>query len=731
MKDAATTRQAMGELNWGHNPSALLWIGNRAVHQYWALLAPYFRDVLLVPQRRAEDQIIAWSWREIGESRQPTGTELAALRKRLAGDLQAFADNAHDGADDTRRGGSAKNQPGIAQIAAAMEGWVSRLLAMPDSEFAGFVACTEAGLRLHSWGLTTAVVPFYPDDRKSATERADENPDEQSVERETAAAAVSRGWRKTGWVFLAVILLAGGLWIGRRVWLSAGDARQTADAAGTRREAGGFNLSKQRQASGGADNPSGGPEPAHLLEKRMAAGRGAAGGPSLGVGPDATPASVKTSRKPEEVEAAAQGSGASSAGGSTESQGDGQRLFVGAAEATSASDSPPGGAAASARHGVATGGVSAAPSGGGAAAAASTTMPANLPEASPAGASRLPSAQTVTSGASPAPMGVGDRVSANAEDTLAPHQKSAAAPERTTEETKIDAKTASAEGNATMGDGEGAVQSRPPERADEASDAEQVRENERANAAGVASLPGIRETENQTVASVDMPWARVVRVQAAAWRVRLLGEAILPTQPMRAGTEITVEAVRTQMLAERRSQLPAAFAAIRGCRGFVVESEAGPLRWRVATGAETVSTRVNGNRAEFFWPEGESPTPGIYEAVDAQGRAVARLEVDADLVPVMALASGSRGWLRLELDGEVTTVTGRRLAEETMPPGWLWTTDAYGARLDIPLITAAGTTMVETVALFDPASGWAVVSPITLAAMSSQQQMSHLGGIHR
>jgi hypothetical protein len=719
MKDATAMRQAMAELNWGRNPSALLWIGNRAVHQYWALLAPYFRDVLLVPQRRAEDQIIAWSWRENGESRQPTGTELAALRKRLAGDWQAFADNAHDGADETRGGGNAKNQPGIAQIAVAMEGWVSRLLAMPDSEFAGFVACTEAGLRLHSWGLTTAAVPFYPDDRKSAAERAAGNPDEPSVEAETSAAPVARGRRKIGWVFLAVMLLAGGLlWIGRRVWLSADDARQTADAAGTRREAGGFNLSKQRQASGGADNSSGGFGSAHALEKRTTAGSGAVAGPSSGVGPDAA-ASVKTPRKSEATEAAGQNTGAASIGGPLESQGGDQRLFVGGAGTASASDSTAGGAPASARHGVATGGVSAAPSGGGAAAAVSTAMPANLPETSLGGASKLASVQTATSGASPAPMGVRDRVSANAEDALAPRQKSAAAPERTTEENKIDAKSASAEVNATVGDGEGAVQSRAPERADEASDAEQIRENERANAAGVALLPAIRETSNQTVASADMPWARVVRVQAAVWRVRLLGETILPTQPMRAGAVSTLEVMRAQALAERRVQLPAAFAAIRGRRGFTVESEAGPLRWQVAAGVETVSLRANENRAEISWPESEPPASGIYEAVDAQGRTVARLEVDADQVPVLALARGSRGWFRLELDGEVAAFTGRRLAEETMPPGWLWTTDAHGARLEIPLTTPLGTTEIETVAMLDPATGWAVVSPITLAATSA------------
>lgn len=718
MKDAAATRQAMAELNWGRNPSALIWIGNRAVHQYWALFAPYFRDVLLVPQRRAEDQIIAWSWRENGESRQPTGTELAALRKRLAGDLQAFADNAQDGADDARTGGNAKNQPGIAQIAAAMEGWVSRLLAMPDAEFVGFVACTEAGLRLHSWGLTTAAVPFYPDDRKSAAESAAENPDDLSVEAETAAGPVARGWQRIGWIFLTGILLAGGLWAGRQAWLSAGDESQTADAAGTRREAGGFNLSKQRQASGGADNLSGGSGPAHALEKRTTAGSGAVGGPSAGVGSDAAPVSVKTSRIPEETEDAAQGSAASSVGGPAESQGNGQRLFVGAAEATSAFDSTAGGVAASERHGVATGGVSAAPSGGGATAAVSTAIPTNLPETSPGGASKLPAVQTAISGASPAPMGVGDRVSANAEDTLAPHQKSVAAPERVTEETQVEAKTAPATVKASIDNGEGAGLLRAPEHADEVSKTEQVREKERANAAGNASLPVLSETADRTVASVDPRWARVVRVQAGEWRVRLLGDSILPTQPMRAGAANTLDTMRAQALAERRAQLPAAFAVIRGRRGFAVESEADPLRWRVATGAETVFTWAKGNRAEISWPDGESPAPGIYEAVDEQGRTVARLEVGADRVPVMALASGSRGWLRLELDGEATAFAGRRLTEETMPPGWFWTTDAHGAHLEIPLTTPPGTTEVETVALLDHKTGWAVVSPITLTATS-------------
>ncbi len=707
MKVEDSSRLAVAELNWGHNPSAILWIGSRAVHQYWALLAPYFRDVLLTPQRRAEDQIIAWSWREERESRVPTGAELAALRKRLAGDLQAFVDNVSAGAEEGRGLVAAGNAPGIGQIAAAMEGWVSRLLAMSDNEFVSYVACTESGLRLHSWGLTTAVVPRFPETDKAKTEsEGGDGPEEPDVVAGNAAVRSGRARRRMGLVLLTMGLLAGGVWAGRQAWGAIRDEQRMTNDAGPRREVGGFNLRKLWQRFGGTSDRPLERDPVQASEKKTAA-VGSKPDPA-GLGTQSV--SLKAARSTGKNDSA-KSVAITSAGEAVDLADSARQVTTEAAATSSASDSTVGGGAATNRYGVATGGVSAAPAGGGGAAAPSVTTVAPQSELASGGSPRAFQPQTTNSGTTVASASADDPVARSAMDSVGANRKNDAGSMHATQERMEEAKAATVATITSTDDGRGTVVTRGPERADAASTDE---------TASVRSLLALRDaSEESRVAMAETSWTRVVRVQAGEWRVRLLGETILPTQPVRAGEEVTFETMRAQMLAERRAQLPVAFASVRGRRGFAVESESGPLQWRIPAGADTISAQADGNRAEIFWAEGAAPSSEIYEAVDEQGRAVARLEVGADRTPVLSLTAETRGWCWFTLDGEVTSFIGRRLSLETMPSAWHWTMDAHGAHLQIPLTTSAGTAEVETVALVDPATGWAIISQITLTATSS------------
>lgn len=157
-------RRAVAEIRWDQDPSAVVWVGNRSIHHYWTLLSAYFRDVLLPPQRRGEENGVTWSWREADEPAPVSSSELRALRKRLADEQQLFAENLARG--NLGRSGDAaglKGQVNVDQLGTVMAGVVSGLVARGDPELTGFVCRTEGGLRLHSWGAAVPAHPTYPD----------------------------------------------------------------------------------------------------------------------------------------------------------------------------------------------------------------------------------------------------------------------------------------------------------------------------------------------------------------------------------------------------------------------------------------------------------------------------------------------------------------------------------------------------------------------------------------
>jgi hypothetical protein len=740
MSEADTTRLTAAEVNWGRDPKAVLWVGNRAVHQYWALLAPYFRDVLLVPHRRSEDETTAWSWRENSDGRAPTSTELTALRKRLANDLRAFTDNANDSAIDGVGVAKAANQSSVAELAAAMDGWGSRLVGMPDGELVKFVARTDSGLRLHSWGLMTAAVPFYPDERKAGKEDSAGDSDDRV---KTGATAAPRKRRRRRWILLLILLAGTGVggttaW---QVWSSV-EHREDSSAGGSKREAGRFSLAKLwTRLAGGS---KGSREASHASSVGSTAGLAGSENSHKASGSRGT-ASGDMSPKKNEGPKAGEDSTSFQAEPASGLPAQGRGLAAGAAAAT---PSAPAGAGSSAvgSGGKATPGAgSGASAGGGASPAGSTpTSAADSPQQQNSVEPKTPRPRASTAAAEPELDGHdGSRNPRPGKSESSSDQKAPAEPEPEPGESKGEAKPVGAE-DRRMASARDPDASPPEPVRDENRTAEEEQESrgmDRLRNADKSTtttdsprdeLPQSDSPPSKHVLSVsletatasvpievNMAWASVVAVNDGKWQVRLLGEMILPTQPMRTGAGDTIEAMRAKARIERQALLPAAFSVVRGRQGYAVETAAENLRWRLPAGAEAVVTRTTTGRAEISWPEGVHPPEGIYEAVNGHGQPVMRMEVERADGLVVSLAENVRGWLYLEIDGDVAAFTGRRFSETTMPAGWKWSFGERGGRLEIPLAAMAGTSVAETVALSDAATGWSLVKRITLTATAS------------
>ena len=159
MSASSATRRAIAEIDFGDGANVSFKVGNRSIHQFWHLFSSHFRHVLLAPQRRADSGKVAWTWREAGEKRPVTATELVEVRRRLSEANRSLVGGF--GGIGPRDDDDASSLEG--QVRASVGEMVGQLLAQRDSALAGFVCRTDAGLMLHSWGAAVAAQPFFPD----------------------------------------------------------------------------------------------------------------------------------------------------------------------------------------------------------------------------------------------------------------------------------------------------------------------------------------------------------------------------------------------------------------------------------------------------------------------------------------------------------------------------------------------------------------------------------------
>lgn len=156
------SRRAVAEIRFGEDRSGLTKVGGRSIHQYWSLLSPHFRDVLLAPQRRSDDGGVAWTWREALDKKPLTASELAGVRKRLERGNESFAENPVNPLMGDDRSGTS-SQALIDQVAAKVKAMAESLAAKSDAALADFVCRTETGAMVHSWGVVSPASIYYPD----------------------------------------------------------------------------------------------------------------------------------------------------------------------------------------------------------------------------------------------------------------------------------------------------------------------------------------------------------------------------------------------------------------------------------------------------------------------------------------------------------------------------------------------------------------------------------------
>lgn len=208
----------------------------------------------------------------------------------------------------------------------------------------------------------------------------------------------------------------------------------------------------------------------------------------------------------------------------------------------------------------------------------------------------------------------------------------------------------------------------------------------------------------------------------------MVQDAILPTEPVRAGEDDAIERLRDQYYRERQGRIPASFKNPVLWNGVAVEvpsadrNAGGELRWRDAASGATVS----GGRAEIAWSGGRPPAQGRYVLCQGDHRVIAEISVDAEGMAIKAVEK-ARCWYWVAVEPKADDLTGFNASQ---PARFIWRLAQGGAlpdtsrrddrwlngrtqRLDLPLDLRDGAkAQILPVVLVDRVTGWAIGSQI-------------------
>lgn len=687
-------------------------VAGRALHQYWTLLAPHFRGVFLPPQWRADGTGVGWSWREPLASAAFAPADLSTVRKRLAGALRSFTDAVEDAPAGRE---SAREQ--VAGVHRLITATVDRLIAAPDDGLARHLVRTDSGLLLHSWGLATALSPSASDPSAASALKSSPSAKPASAA-ETEKNQRSRRRHLVASVALLLLLLLGGF-----LWRRSGDVSpitSTPAADGSTFASGG----STQQATGeaiAATNTESGRLFAPARSRREPA------------------SSPPTERNPSESFVRPDPSLPSATNGRPTAE-SGLPSNSSSPPNSNSSGSSPTGASASSPSSPATAATAAAP--------AVPASKASSPTSKAAGPPGPPTTATIAPSPPPAAPANHDPAPPKPNPPAPPPKPSRPPALRDDSAPPASVPPATSDQTAPGPDS-------PEDRSDPPRElpvllvppivaldepavlpptlAGDLTESTATQTGSVAtSLETSPEAPAPPVAtaspdpldapypSQSVPLVDIARVRIQPWQLRLLRDSVVATRPVRKSEVPTVGALRSDLLNTRRSQVPAAFRApIMSC-GFVIDLGAaafvGPLQWRDPDGSHPAKTTIAGMRAELSWIDSRSPARSIRELVDAQGRILARAGRDADGVATLATAANVRGWSWLAL-ANAANGSGRYewqvLQGEPSSPSWR--TDADHARLDLFPAPGEFGSHQRTLALLDPATGWALVTELSLA----------------
>jgi len=853
MSGSKGMRRAVAEVRWDNDPGMVSWVGNRPVHQYWPMISSYFRDLLLPPQRRADENVVTWTWQEPSHLEPLIPSELRGLRRRLESEQQLFVENLARAGAGTG-GVGPKGQVNVDELGAVMGQVVSQLVACTDADLATFLCRTDHGLRIHSWGAAKAASPRFPDTKgleiagrvmvggkpglhdvileSGDGEHLAETPSDATgafqfpklvpgkyrlrarstrgtfppnglavvlnrtsvtdiilADRDAPAATTPRGRRSrrsaSRATLLAIagglaILLAGGTWF----WLDRTPNNATSPLDVTVANAGGQQPTKAARTD----------------EKRG----------SAAIDPVASKASVRSadavSRVPDRGDSVASVSSAISPSvtarklerrdpfdASPEPDEDylsrtaarrpdssGLALNPGTASAEAAGIAPPsatsnqagassqsptgaGSAVDAALAASPTAGVSvpaaAAAGGVGAITPASPTetpaltavSPSSSPMASPPAPATPPTSQpsspSGTVATSPQP-----EVDLQPKAVLATNESSAPVPPAATADSPVAEKVESdVKDLSSAAKAKSKVTTSPTNPAsretDEMNDDDPARrtqedraDRERVPANRISSLSLFAGSRVALPSTLNL--TRTVRVRLSPWKLQLLEDTILPTQPLRAGQVESVSVLRQRLFAEQRARLPVALRESEVLNGVVVvvprdrDEGSGSLAWRDHSGAVAGGSRVVNGRAEIVWSAENAPVEHPFRLTRGNGEVLAEVRQEAATRElVVRTTEDVRAWLRwivraasaddnfssgatAEADISSPRFSWRTSTGGPVPPGWLPGGEGAGAdhQLDLPIGGSMGSVALQRYALFDRISGWALVAESRQAA---------------
>ncbi len=608
MSENAQAGQMMAEIDFGRNPYAVVWVGQRPLHHFWTMLAPYFRGVLVAPQRRSDGSVVTWHWREHAKATAVTPAELAGLRKRLTGDEQAFADNLAR----EKAGGALPVQ---GKLDTVMRETIERLVALPEAELATFVCRTEAGLRLHSWSAFVAAAP-RPSEEKGGEENAEVKPAEKptpSDEAKAPAEVSARRWRIAAMVMGGFLVAGGGWW-----WRSAAHTVPREAKSEPEVAVGKTGAPQEKPAKVAKTRPE---DPRPEARGSGGAGAGTSGGGggasggarmSLGTGRDAAGGKLademKTLRvEPGESDLAREivvpgGNGAGVAANGTPL---GDAAGIGAAGL-----SPMGNVEAASKPAGNPTHQETAP--GTTQSVQSTTSTTEHPEQTleQKKTAKLRRAEPSADAADPK---VEKKKAVDIKPTPKPEDKSRESEHRDPAETPEERKRDTAETRAAEAApaGEAKVEATPAEsesktievssgpaapRRAVARKASDSSEAEAPNA--TASTAATREDNSDGAGGTatgtrTIGWAQTVRLRVLPWRERLMAETILPTMPVPVGSKEDKQALLREVLQTKGAERPATLQrpVMRAGMSFELGEEKAEVTWREeAPEIEAIST---------------------------------------------------------------------------------------------------------------------------------------------
>jgi hypothetical protein len=690
-------RLLTAEVKWGGDADAIFWAGTAPIHQFWPRLAPQFSAVLLAPQRRMEGDVVAWTWRESDRDEAITAAELLALRGLLGTGLESFRKGQPPGNESSADGAAATGRTNLDLLWDAVGAMIAHLLARSDRDLLAFVVRTEAGPRIHSWGAKRAASALAPEQLGHEVSGI--------VVAAGKAAADAEVQMKDASGEIHAKLLSDGTGRFRFSNVAPGNYRLFVLQGETPLPNEGLEVSVVNQGITG-------------LKLRIPSAAAEAEPVEAAVEPTARP------RRRRGIFAVLLG-GAGLAGGLFywRTLDDGKAAVSPPAAATPAPAASPrqGQASTSPRRSTTVtttatmdrnGRATAVPAQANAhqarpetalqpAAAISEQTSSLRPGASP---SSSPAAQTPAPSSSSAASATGASVHSDIQD------RRSSSPDTTSPVSNPLAARPSQARHPVPSPR--SLPANAPHHPATPSDSSAPQNPEAASAGPSPSLPA---------------WTHRNRMTAETWKIRLLVDPILPTDPTSDPSPAAVEVLRQRAIAEQLSAMPSAFRTLKASRGYAVQlplnDPRSAYRWQLPTGAQSgVTTSLAPGRAELSWVGHSFPSPGIYELMDGQGRARFRLEVLRTNVATISRTAGVHAsyWLEVAVTGAEAGSAARfswqRASGGAIPSSWQ---GSRFNRIEIPLTDSVGTEINSDLAFFDSVTGWAATSQLKFSSVPS------------